>query len=135
MQLFVLISYLIVVVALGFSGKKSTKRRDTTNYLLAGRKLSLPGFVVTLVSTWYGGIIGIGENTYLYGFQTWTIFGLPYYIFAIIFAFFVDPRHSSQSAILAKPISKIPQDIIYFLDLGENPAAKVTVFAIRVGKT
>ena len=99
MQLFVLISYLIVVVALGFSGKKSTKRRDTTNYLLAGRKLSLPGFVVTLVSTWYGGIIGIGENTYLYGFQTWTIFGLPYYIFAIIFAFFVAGKINNLSTI------------------------------------
>ena len=48
------------------------------------RKLKLAGFIVTLVSTWYGGIIGIGENTYLYGFQTWTIFGLPYYIFAIM---------------------------------------------------
>ena len=99
MQLFVLISYLIVVVALGFSGKKSPKRRDTTHYLLAGRKLSLPGFVVTLVSTWYGGIIGIGENTYLYGFQTWTIFGLPYYIFAIIFAFFVAGKINNLSTI------------------------------------
>ena len=99
MQLFVLISYLIVVVALGFSGKKSPKRRDTAHYLLAGRKLSLPGFVVTLVSTWYGGIIGIGENTYLYGFQTWTIFGLPYYIFAIIFAFFVAGKINNLSTI------------------------------------
>ena len=99
MQLFVLISYLIAVVALGFSGKRSTKRRDATNYLLAGRRLSLPGFVVTLVSTWYGGIIGIGENTYLYGFQTWTIFGLPYYIFAIIFAFFVAGKINNLSTI------------------------------------
>ena len=60
MQLLILISYFLIVIALGFSGIRSTKRRDTTNYLLAGRKLSLPGFVITLVSTWYGGIIGIG---------------------------------------------------------------------------
>ena len=99
MQLLILISYFLIVIALGFSGIRSTKRRDTTNYLLAGRKLSLPGFVITLVSTWYGGIIGIGENTYLYGFQTWTIFGLPYYIFAIIFAFFVAGKINSLSTI------------------------------------
>ena len=61
-------------------------------HLLAGRKLSLPGFVVTLVATWYGGILGIGENTYSYGIQTWFIFGLPYYIFAILFAFLIAGR-------------------------------------------
>ena len=99
MQLLVLISYFIILITLGFSGRKSTEPSDANNYLLAGRKLSLPGFVVTLVSTWYGGIIGIGENTYLYGLQTWIIFGLPYYIFAIIFAFFVAGKINKLSTI------------------------------------
>tara|TARA_B100001996_G_scaffold67766_1_gene49401 strand:+ start:4663 stop:6027 length:1365 start_codon:yes stop_codon:yes gene_type:complete len=99
MQLLVLISYLIIVVIIGFWNRKTTKSDDTNNYLLAGRRLSLPGFVITLVSTWYGGIIGIGENTYLYGFQTWTIFGLPYYIFAIIFAFFIAGKINRLSTV------------------------------------
>ena len=43
-------------------------------YILAGRSLSLPAFTATLVTTWYGGILGIGENTFLYGIQTWFIF-------------------------------------------------------------
>ncbi len=65
---------------------------DEKNYILAGRRLSLPGFVMTLVSTWYGGILGVGENTFLYGMQTWVIFGLPYYVFAILFAFYLAPK-------------------------------------------
>ena len=78
MQSFILIYYFIILIFLGFTKRESTKSSTANNYLLAGRKLSLPGFVITLVSTWYGGIVGIGENTYLYGLQTWTIFGLPY---------------------------------------------------------
>ena len=45
-----------------------------------------------MVTTWYGGILGVGENTLLYGVQTWFIFALPYYFFAIIYAFFVAPK-------------------------------------------
>ena len=71
---FILISYFIVLIILGFTKREASKSTDANSYLLAGRKLSLPGFVITLVSTWYGGIIGIGENTYLYGIQTWFIF-------------------------------------------------------------
>ncbi len=87
----VIIIYFTAVVLLGFyRSKKSSK--DTSAYILAGRKLSLPGFVATLVSTWYGGILGIGENTYNFGIQTWFIFGLPYYFFAILFAIFIAPH-------------------------------------------
>ena len=109
MQLLVLISYFIILITLGFSGRKSTEPSDANNYLLAGRKLSLPGFVVTLVSTWYGGIIGIGENTYLYGLQTWIIFGLPYYIFAIILN-----SMCKHITILNKDLGKINCNILLY---------------------
>ena len=69
---FILISYFIVLIILGFTKREASKATDANSYLLAGRKLSLPGFVITLVSTWYGGIIGIGENTYLYGCLLYT---------------------------------------------------------------
>ncbi len=42
---------------------------------------------MTNVSTWYGGILGVGEFTYRYGLLSWLTQGLPYYIFAILFAF------------------------------------------------
>jgi SSS family solute:Na+ symporter len=47
-------------------------------YILSSRRLSLGGFVATLVTTWYGAILGVGENTFLFGVQTWFIFALPY---------------------------------------------------------
>ena len=87
----VLILYVGLLIGFGFYRTKQSGK-DPEEFLLAGRKLSLPGFVVTLVATWYGGILGIGENTYSYGIQTWFIFALPYYIFAILFAFLIAGR-------------------------------------------
>lgn len=46
-------------------------------------------FVATLVSTWYGGILGVGEFSYKYGLSNWLVFGVPYYFFALVFAFFL----------------------------------------------
>ncbi len=80
--------YLILLLCLGFY-KPAKKEND---FILAGRKLSLPGFIATLVATWYGGILGVGENTYNFGIQTWFIFALPYYIFGILYALFLAPR-------------------------------------------
>ena len=91
LDLSVLILYVGLLIGFGFYRTKQSGK-DPEEFLLAGRKLSLPGFVVTLVATWYGGILGIGENTYSYGIQTWFIFGLPYYIFAILFAFLIAGR-------------------------------------------
>ena len=91
LDLSVLIIYVGLLIGLGFYRTKQSGK-DPEEFLLAGRKLSLPGFVVTLVATWYGGILGIGENTYSYGIQTWFIFGLPYYIFAILFASLIAGR-------------------------------------------
>jgi len=53
---------------------------------LSGRKVGLFLFVLTNVSTWYGGILGVGEFTYRYGLVSWFTQGFPYYIFALLFA-------------------------------------------------
>ena len=45
-------------------------------------------FVLISVSTWYGGIIGVGEFTYRYGLVSWFTQGFPYYLFAFLFAIF-----------------------------------------------
>ena len=91
LDLSILILYVGLLIFFGFFRTKQMGK-NPEDFLLAGRKLSLPGFVITLVATWYGGILGIGENTYSYGIQTWFIFGLPYYIFAILFAFLIAGR-------------------------------------------
>lgn len=88
-SLFIL--FMGVIVGVGFfTSPKSAE--STENYFLAGRRLSLPGFIATLVTTWYGGILGIGENTVQFGIQSWIIFGCPYYVFAVLFAIFIVPK-------------------------------------------
>jgi len=81
-------AYILILLFIGFRFARSGLE-NTEDYLLAGRTLTLPGFVATLVSTWYGGILGVGEFSYLYGLSNWVVFGVPYYIFAGIFAFFL----------------------------------------------
>ena len=84
-DLIIVFGYFIILFSVGFFRKKEDQVSQN-EYILSGRRLSLPGFVITLVSTWYGAILGVGENTYLYGIQTWFIFALPYYVFAIAYA-------------------------------------------------
>lgn len=82
--------YIILLLILGF--RAARKESSENEYLLSNRSLTTPAFVATLVTTWYGGILGVGEFTYSYGISTWFIFGLPYYFFALLFAFFIAPR-------------------------------------------
>ncbi|MEW5874322.1 MAG: sodium:solute symporter family protein [Candidatus Zixiibacteriota bacterium] len=67
-------------------------RNDAAEFLLGGRQLTLPAFVMTLVSTWYGGILGVGEYSYQYGVSNWLVFGVPYYLWAVVFALFLARR-------------------------------------------
>jgi len=69
------------------------------DYLLAGRSLTLPAFVATLVTTWYGGILGIGEYAWRFGISTWLVFGVPYYLSAVLFALWLAPRLRRSGAI------------------------------------
>ena len=91
-------TYVLIIIILGLSRSKQN-RSSPEQFILAGRKLSLPAFVATLVATWYGGILGIGENIYLYGIQTWFIFGLPYYLFAILFSLFLVDKIRSKKTV------------------------------------
>lgn len=80
--------YFGAVVFIGLRAARR-KKNSTDDFLLAGRTLTLPMFVATLVSTWYGGILGVGEFSYQYGISNWIVFGVPYYIFAFLFATFL----------------------------------------------
>ncbi|MEO5618291.1 MAG: sodium:solute symporter family protein [Candidatus Eisenbacteria bacterium] len=71
-------------------------------YLLAGRRITLPAFVATLVTTWYGGILGVGEYTWRYGIANWLVFGAPYYIGALIFAL-VFARRARETRLVTLP--------------------------------
>jgi solute:Na+ symporter, SSS family len=78
--------YLALLLYLGLRGRRRNEGQEA-DFILGGRMLTLPGFVAALVTTWYGGILGVGEFSYTYGLSNWLVFGAPYYVFALIFAF------------------------------------------------
>ena len=83
--------YLAGVLFIGFRAAWRHRGKQD-QYLVAGRSLTLPVFVATLVSTWYGGILGVGEFAWSFGLSTWVVFGVPYYLFAGVYAFVLAPR-------------------------------------------
>lgn len=98
----VLLAYAGFLVGLGLLRTLRRGRDDVAAYLVAGRAVSLPGFVANLVATWYGGILGVGEYAYRYGVSNWLVFGVPYYVAALLFAFYVAPR-ARRSQVLTIP--------------------------------
>lgn len=84
---FVITLFFSVLIAISFYFYKH-RVNSTNEYFLSNRGVGLFLFIATNVATWYGGILGVGEYTYRYGISSWFTQGLPYYIFAIIFAFF-----------------------------------------------
>ena len=87
--------------------------KSKISFVFAGRKLTLPVLIATLVSTWYGGILAIGEFSIQHGIVTFLVFGIPYYIAAFIYAVYMVPKiYCSSSLSIPENISnyfgKIP---------------------------
>ena len=78
--------YLAATFLLGVRSARK-KTGDDQDFLLAGRSLTLPAFVATLVATWYGGVLGVGEYSYVHGISNWLVLGAPYYVGTLLFAF------------------------------------------------
>ena len=91
----IIMMYMVFVLYIGFQLWRKEKRSDISSFLLAGRRLTLPSFVATLVSTWYGGILGVGEYSYKFGISNWLVFGVPYYVAALIFGIFIAKKARS----------------------------------------
>lgn len=86
-DLIIILSFFSALILIGFySGRKTKNSAD--DFLLSNRSLTLFLFVAVNVSTWYGGILGVGEFTYRFGLVSWVTQGLPYYIFALLFGIF-----------------------------------------------
>lgn len=82
---------LACVIGLGTWGARR-RREGLADYVLASRTLTLPMFVATLVPTFYGGVLGIGEFTWRNGLSNWLVMALPYYVFAGFYALFLAGR-------------------------------------------
>ncbi|HRN25224.1 MAG: sodium:solute symporter family protein [Ignavibacteriaceae bacterium] len=87
LDIIIILFFFALLLLIGFISSKKTKS-TSEDYLLSGRKVGLFLFVLISVSTWYGGIIGVGEFTYRYGLVSWFTQGFPYYFFAFLFAIF-----------------------------------------------
>jgi SSS family solute:Na+ symporter len=85
-----LVLFISALLYLGFSAKM--RSNTVVQFLSAGRQLSLPLFVASLVSMWYGEILGASESAAAYGVGAWILFGVPYYVFAILYAFYFAGR-------------------------------------------
>ncbi len=126
--------YLIALLYIGF--RHRSDRRDSEEYLFGSRKLTLPAMVATLVTTWYGGILGVGQFTYEYGISNWFVFGLPYYFFAALYAFFLAPRiRKSQSLSIPEMLqdafsSKVSKIGAFFVFILVSPAPYILMLTI-----
>lgn len=81
------------------------RRSGAEDYILAGRALSLPSFVATLVPSFFGGTLGVGEYAWRYGVSNWLVQGVPYYFFALAYAVWLVPR------VRARPGLSIPDHL------------------------
>lgn len=90
-----LVVYAVALLAIG----RASRATGRLEYLLAGRRLTTLPFVATLVATWYGGVLGVGEYSYRYGISNWLAMGVPYYLAALLFAFGLARRARSSAAL------------------------------------
>ena len=137
MQTLPFILYLALLLFLGFKARHKNVGQE--EYLLSSRSLSIPAFTATLVTTWYGGILGIGEFVYTSGVSVWIVFGLPYYIFAFLFAIFWAPKirkanNFSIPDMLYQTFNKKAGLLgSFFLLLMTSPAPYILMLAYQMG--
>ena len=84
-----IILYLFIILIIGLLKNNYTNDED---FIFSSRKLTLPAFVATFVTTWYGGILEVGRFTFENGIITWVIFGVFYYIAALLLLVFIAPK-------------------------------------------
>ena len=86
---YLLIIYFSIILFVGF---KSKGYKDRQNYLYAGRKLTAIPLLMTLVTTWYGAISGVGQEIVYNGVSAWLYLGLSYYVAAYIYSEFISHK-------------------------------------------
>ncbi|MFK8139112.1 MAG: sodium:solute symporter [Bdellovibrionales bacterium] len=92
---------LLAILAILFLVKKreNNAKFEWIDYILMGRKLSLPFFVATIVSTWYGGIFGVTRIAFDNGIYNFVTQGFFWYLSYIVFALFIVNKARATEAI------------------------------------
>ncbi len=86
---FIVFSIVIVIFGLIIYLAKFRQKNNILEYLVMGRALTLPAFIITLVSSWYGSIVGATQIAYKYGIYNFFAMGFFWYLSALIFALFM----------------------------------------------
>lgn len=123
LDLIIISSFFIAFPLIGFLSSRN-QSDSAEDFLLGGRKLGIFLFVLTNVSTWYGGILGVGEFTYKYGLASWFTQGLPYYLFAFLFALFFAKK------IRAASLFTIPEKLALTFSKDVGLLSAVVVFIL-----
>ncbi|MDR0953437.1 MAG: sodium:solute symporter family protein [Elusimicrobiota bacterium] len=103
---FTLVLALTVAVVLLGNYRRAKGANKFLDYMLMGRKLSLPLFVATLAASWYGGIFGVNEITFNFGIYNFITQGLFWYIAYIIFALFIVDKIKKYQSITMPELAK-----------------------------
>lgn len=111
-DLAVFFGILFITLCAAYWGNRLRQRLAGTNslleYLIMGRALTLPLFVATLVSTWYGGIFGVTQIAFEHGVYNFVTQGAFWYAAYLIFAFFLVERIRGVGAVtLPELVGKI----------------------------
>ena len=85
-----------------YKSYQQDSQNSWTDYILMGRRLTLPLFVATLVATWYGDILGVTQIAFEYGIYTFLTQGVFWYISYVLFAI-VLARYIRKMKILSFP--------------------------------
>jgi len=133
----IIIAYLAALLIIGIT-RRSGKGESAAGFILGGRMLTLPAFIATLVSSWYGGILGVGEYTFRYGISNWLVFGVPYYIAALLFALFLAKKARRAKiltipdrldAVYGRPTAVAGSVILFLMTL---PGAYILMLAVLI---
>lgn len=86
----------LTLILLGIHGAR--KSAISSELLVMGRQLSFPLFVSSLVSSWYGGILGVTALTFQKGIFNFLTQGIFWYLAYLVFAFFVVDKVADTKA-------------------------------------
>lgn len=98
---FLILFLTALAVWYGESRKKNnlSEKNSVLDLLLLGRQLTLPLFIANLVSTWYGGILGVTQISFESGIYNFLTQGVFWYITYIIFALFLVDKLRKYEAV------------------------------------
>lgn len=126
LDLFVVLGFCLTLILVVYYNSHYSHKDDSNNpvgYLLMGRKLTLPFFVATLVSSWYGAVFSVTQIAFNEGVYSFLINGVFWYVAYLVFAIFV-VRKIKRSQALTFP---------EFVSQHISPkAGKITAFLVFI---